>query len=91
MSKRMSKDELVEQIVSRYCAGLLARGSITGLAREITSALRSTAGEVEAKPATDDAIAIVAEALAEADGLPSFAKAKVVVAALRRAGVMCGD
>lgn len=37
------------------------------------------------------AIAIVAEALAEADGLPSFAKAKVVVAALRRAGVLKGE
>ena len=34
------------------------------------------------------AIAIVAEALAEADGLPSFAQAKRVVAALRRAGVL---
>lgn len=48
---------------------------------------------VEAKPATDDkdVIAIVAEALAEADGLPSFAVAKRVVAALRRAGVIKGE
>lgn len=47
--------------------------------------------ETTAKPATDDAIAIVAEALAEADGLPSFQAAKRVVAALRRAGVLKGE
>ena len=87
------KQERLAQALGRVKAEIPALNEFHGYAHGV--ALTDIRIIVEAyerlTPATDDAIAIVAEALAEADGLPSFAKAKVVVAALRRAGVLKGE